>query len=137
MIEARLHNWARYWRVGFHKRATASLEGLYRPPRGAEIDWETEPAAMAPQPAADAADAILVESAWVRMLNPQYKLLLKLHYCHKRSQWHIKRKLRIREPYLDVLLSAHLSIEHHLGSKLPAPSRILRVNSIRSLRPAA
>jgi hypothetical protein len=92
---------------------------------------------MAPQPAADAADAILVESAWVRMLNPQYKQLLKLHYCHKRSEWHIKRKLRIREPYLDVLLSAHLSIEHHLNTKVNAPSRILGVNQIRLLRPAA
>jgi hypothetical protein len=136
-MEARLHNWARYWRAGFHKRATASLEGLYRPPRGAEIDWETEPAAMAPQPAADAADAILVESAWVRMLNPQYKMLLKLHYCHKRSKWFIVRKLRIKEQYHDALMSAHLSIEHHLTKTFDAPSIIYGVNSIRSLRPAA
>lgn len=116
MIEQRLINWARYWRVGLHKRVTPSLEGRYRAPRGAEIDWETEPAAMAPLPSPDAADAILVESAWVSLPNPAYKAFLRFHYCQRRSTWYIKRKLRIFD-YDGAMLLAHAAIMRSIDNK--------------------
>lgn len=134
MIEQRLENWARHWKTGFQKRATTSLEGNYRPPRGAEIDWETDPVAMAPKPAPDVADAILVESAWVVMLDERLKELLRRHYCLKHASTNILRDLRLprSERYGSVLFRAQQAIERELNSnpKVIAQRRIFVVNQI-------
>jgi hypothetical protein len=134
MIESRLENWARHWKTAFHKRATTSLEGNYRPPRGAEIDWETDPVAMAPKPAPDAADAVLVENAWVVMFDPRLKELLRRHYCTKRSPASTIKALRFKrsERYGAMLYAAHNAIQRELNvsQKLVALRRISVVNQI-------
>lgn len=134
MIESRLENWARHWKTGFHKRATTSLEGNYRPPRGAEIDWETDPVAMAPKPAPDAADAQLVEDAWVVMFDERLKQLLRRHYCLKRSPSSSIKELRFRrhERYGQMLYAAHVAIEREINThpKVRALRRIFMVNQI-------
>lgn len=132
MIESRLENWARHWKTGFQKRATTSLEGNYRPPRGAEIDWETDPVAMAPKPAPDVADAILVEDAWVVMFDPTLKQLLRMHYCLKWPISNIRKKLRFSDRYGSALFRAQQAIERELNvdPKVIALRRIYVVNSI-------
>ena len=132
MIESRLENWARHWKTGFQKRATTSLEGNYRPPRGAEIDWETDPVAMAPKPAPDVADAILVEAAWVVMFDPTLKQFLRMHYCLKRSASSISKSLRLRDRYGMVLHRAQQAIERELNveQKVIEQRRIYTVNTI-------
>ena len=92
LLDARIQNWARHYRNRLIKRATASLEGLYRPPRGAEIEWETEPAKAAPLPSVDVQDAERLEDAWLCVPNHKLKLFLRLHYCRRRSWWYVRRR---------------------------------------------
>jgi hypothetical protein len=90
--------------------------------------------AMAPKPAPDAADAVLVENAWVVMFDPRLKELLRRHYCLKRSPSSTIKALRMKrhERYGSVLFSAHNAIERELQSnpKVSALRRIFIVNQI-------
>lgn len=109
-FHARIQNWARHYRTTHIKRPTPSLEGRYRPPRGAEIEWETEPAKAAPLPPTDPFDAQLIEDAWLCIPNRKMKLFLRLHYCYRLPWSRVRRKCSLSDGFEQNLLMADAAL---------------------------
>jgi hypothetical protein len=117
-IHQKLQSWGRWCHKHRHAAHCYSLEGAYRAPRGAEIEWETAIPPPSPQPRPDDLEGLAVELIW-RLIPHSlgHRTALKLVYvwgCDTKSccrQLHIKYHLwpkliyRARQMALNLLLT--------------------------------
>lgn len=104
-LEKRLINWGRCQRDRARWSHCASIEHRWRSPQC----WDPSE----PKPDTDLLDAILVEKAWVRMMNPRAKQFLRLFYVKRWKPDQIMWRIKERMPVNEMLDIAHggISIE--------------------------
>lgn len=120
-LEKRLINWGRCQRDRARWSHCASIEHRWRSPQC----WDP----MEPKPDNDLLDAILVEKAWVRLMSPRQKQLLRLLYVKRWQPLQIMWRIKERGDFQSLLTVAQASIATELErmasevGKIPTPSR--------------
>jgi len=98
-LEKRLINWGRCQRDRARWSHCASIEHRWRSPQC----WDPSE----PKPDNDLLDAFLVEKAWVRMMNPKSKQVLRLMYVKRWQPMQIMWRVKERGDFQNVLTIAH------------------------------
>lgn len=101
-LEKRLINWGRCQRDRARWSHCASIEHRWRSPQC----WDPQE----PKPDNDLLDAILVEKAWVKLMNPRLKQLLRLLYVKRWQPMQIMWRIKERGDFQALLTMAQSSI---------------------------
>jgi len=105
-LEKRLINWGRCQRDRARWSHCASIEHRWRSPQC----WDQSE----PKPDTDLLDAFLVEKAWVRMMSPRSKQLLRLLYVKRWQPMQILWRIKERGDFQSHLTVAQSAINAEL-----------------------
>jgi hypothetical protein len=96
-IDRRLKNWGRWCRSRPHYAHVFSIEGRYRAPRGAELEWETATPPPSPLGRPDDPDGLALELV-IRLMPRKHRMALKFLYVFEAKVDWCRRRLGLSNP---------------------------------------